>query len=343
MNRRTLLLGFVALLLLVPLAFLFLWDDALTTPAASPVTVGSVSPPPVAVAVAPDAPAVPAVPASAAAPAAAQASAAASAAAPAPIAAEPATAPAKAASPTTATRPPLRQINPAPVRRANAVANAAAPASRASQPGPNSTQLTVTSGPDRLTPMLTSAYASFQAGKLDAAEASYREVVKADPTQRDAWLGLAVIAHAGDRRTEAAEAYKQVLRLDPQNGTALTGLNNLDRSTNGSAEESRLRELLVAQPQSADLNHGLGLILAAEQRWSEAQPLFFKAHAAAPAEPQFAFNLAVAMDRMHKPELAKQYYRTALQLAKQRRAGFDVRAAEARLNALTETASPKAP
>ena len=49
------------------------------------------------------------------------------------------------------------------------------------------------------------------------------------------------------------------------------------------------------------------------------------------------------MDRMHKPELAKQYYRTALQLAKQRRAGFDVRAAEARLNALTETASPKAP
>ncbi len=338
-NRRTVLLGLVAVLLLVPLVFLFLWDNTLTQPA----PVAMVRVPPAAAVVAPVAPAVtdPAS-ASAAVPATAPVVAAASAAVP--VVAEQATATAVAtAKPRSAARPPLRPLIAAPVRRADAVASASAPAPRASASARNATQLTVTSGADRFTPMLAAAYASFQTGKLDAAEAAYREVVKADPTQRDAWLGLAVIAHAGDRRSEAAEAYQQVLRLDPRNGTALTGLNNLDRSTNGPTEESRLRELLVAQPQSADLNHGLGLLMAAEQRWAEAQPLFFKAHSVAPVEPQYAFNLAVALDRMHKPDLAKQYYRTALQLAQQRRAGFDVPAAQARLKALTETAPPKAP
>lgn len=351
-SRRTLLLVSLAALLMLPLVFLFVWGDALTGPA--PVAMKN---PPTPVVLAPTPPSQPAQAvaavgqvADAAASAAAAVAASAAAALPVPVPVTDAVkAVAKAVTPTThrsaatmGEKPPSapRDASPNLVRRAG---TAATPSARTTEAPAGAAKLTASPQVTRLDTLLASAYASFQAGKLEAAEAGYRDVVKADPTQRDAWLGLAVIAHAGNRKSEATDAYKQVLRLDPQNGTAITGLSNLDRSVHSPSEESRLRELLAAQPQSADLSHALGLILAAESRWAEAQPLFFKAHAVSPTEPQFAFNLAVALDRMHKPDVARQYYRTALQLAEGRRAGFDTAAARARLDALTAAATVKAP
>lgn len=175
------------------------------------------------------------------------------------------------------------------------------------------------------------AYAAYQAGKLDEANRLYREVLRADPTQRDAWLGLAVMAHADNRREPALDAYKRVLRLEPQNATALAGIIALNQDADEPRQESRLRELLARSPQEADLNHALGLVLSGEQRWPEAQPLFFKAHALAPQEPRFAYNLAVTLDHLRKPGLALQYYETALQLAQGKAAGFDEAGARNRL------------
>jgi Tfp pilus assembly protein PilF len=183
-------------------------------------------------------------------------------------------------------------------------------------------------------PKLESAYAAYQRGNPDEAVRLYQEVLKADPTQRDAWLGLAVIAHASNRREPAMDAYKRVLRLEPQNATALAGVNSLSSSVGEPQQESRLRELLARSPQEADLNHALALVLAGEQRWSEAQPLFFKAHTLAPQEPRFAYNLAVTLDHLRKPGLATQYYQTALALAQGKSPSFDESNARTRLAAL---------
>lgn len=184
---------------------------------------------------------------------------------------------------------------------------------------------------------MDSAYAAYQAGNATEAARLYREVLKADATQRDAWLGLAVIAHANNQLEPAMDAYRRVLRLEPQNATALAGVSSLSRSAGEPQQESRLRELLARSPQEADLNHALALVLSGEQRWSEAQPLFFKAHALAPKEPQFAYNLAVALDHMRKSSLAAQYYETALGLAQGKAAGFDEANARIRLAALRNT------
>lgn len=196
--------------------------------------------------------------------------------------------------------------------------------------------------PAKSTSLMDSAYAAYQAGQLGEATQLYREVLKADPTQRDAWLGLAVIAHASKQREPAMDAYKQVLRLDPQNATALAGVSSLmSRNAGEPQQESRLRELLARSPQEADLNHALGLVLSGEQRWSEAQPLFFKAHALAPQEPQFAYNLAVTLDHLRKSSLAAQYYETALGLAQGKVSGFDESSARSRLAALKSGASER--
>lgn len=188
--------------------------------------------------------------------------------------------------------------------------------------------------PARPASLMDSAYAAYQAG--DTAEASrlYREVLKSDATQRDAWLGLAVIAHAANQLEPAMDAYRRVLRLEPQNATALAGVSSISRAAGEPQQESRLRELLARSPQDADLNHALALVLSGEQRWSEAQLLFFKAHALAPKEPQFAYNLAVTLDHMRKTTLAAQYYETALALAQGKAAGFDELNARTRLAAL---------
>lgn len=181
---------------------------------------------------------------------------------------------------------------------------------------------------------MQAAYAAYQAGNPQEATRLYRDVLRQDPTQRDAWLGLAVIAHNSNQREAAMDAYKRVLRLEPQNATALAGLTSLNNNADEPRQESRLRELLARSPQEADLNHSLALVLSEQRRWSEAQQLFFKAHTLAPQEPQFAYNLAVALDQLRKSALAAQYYETALSLAQGKAASFDEARARTRLAAL---------
>ena len=188
---------------------------------------------------------------------------------------------------------------------------------------------------------MESAYAAYQSGNSQEAARLYRDVLKQDPTQRDAWLGLAVIAHNNNQREAATDAYKRVLRLEPQNSTALAGLTSLNNNADEPRQESKLRELLARSPQEAELNHSLALVLSGERRWSEAQQLFFKAHTLAPQEPQFAYNLAVTLDQLRRPALAAQYYETALNLAQDKAPAFDTARAQNRLAAL-RAASPAA-
>lgn len=330
-RRRQMMLAGIALLVAVPLVAFLLFGEAMfgsssglravNTPplpapvaanpvpaeaaAVAPASPASASPQPVALAMAtppsPDAPTPPPAPAPAVATSrmmAADASV---------RVAAPARNPAPRSAPARTARPAAAPVAP--------VANTSASSSRPAS-------------------LMDAAYAAYQAGNTVEAARLYREVLKADATQRDAWLGLAVIAHANNQLEPAMDAYRRVLRLEPQNATALAGVSSLSRAAGEPQQESRLRELLARSPQEADLNHALALVLSGEQRWSEAQPLFFKAHALAPKEPQFAYNLAVTLDHMRKSSLAAQYYETALGLAQGKAAGFDEANARARLAAL---------
>jgi tetratricopeptide (TPR) repeat protein len=210
------------------------------------------------------------------------------------------------------------------------------PASRDTSPS-----LSLTASVAKPDSLMVSAYAAYQAGNPAEASRLYREVLKADATQRDAWLGLAVIAHADKQREPALEAYKRVLRLEPQNATALAGLHSLSSHAGEPQQESQLRELLARSPEEPDLNHALGLFLSGVKRWSEAQPLFFKAHQLAPQEPRFAYNLAVTLDHLRRSSLAVQYYESSLLLAQDRDAGFNESSARSRLAVLQAAAAQR--
>ncbi len=168
---------------------------------------------------------------------------------------------------------------------------------------------------DPLFDRLRAAYAALQAGDAARAEPLYREVLAANPGSEDALLGLASLAARGGRWQEARELYREVQRLDPRNGTAAAALSALPGASATPATESALKDLLREQPDSAPLQFALGLRYVADQRWADAQAAFFEAVRHDPTNADYAFNLAVSLDRIGQDQAAASYYERAAELA----------------------------
>jgi tetratricopeptide (TPR) repeat protein len=81
--------------------------------------------------------------------------------------------------------------------------------------------------------------------------------------------------------------------------------------------------MIAAQPDAGFLQFALGNQYAAQGRWAEAQQAYFQAYASDPEHPDFAYNLAISLDRMHQTKLALEYYRRALALAETHPVSFD--------------------
>jgi uncharacterized protein HemY len=90
------------------------------------------------------------------------------------------------------------------------------------------------------------------------------------------------------------------------------------------AAESRVKSLIASQPEASFLHFTLGNQLAAQGRWAEAQQAYFQAYTSDTENADFAYNLAISLDRMHQPKPALEYYRRALALAAGRPASFDM-------------------
>ncbi len=186
---------------------------------------------------------------------------------------------------------------------------------------------------------LDAAWAAQQAGNLDRAKSFYLRVLSAEPGQVDAQLGLAVIAHARGDDAAARRGYRQVLESVPDHPRAWAGLAELAGDGEAAPIESRLRQLLADRP-SAPLHFALGNVLARQERWADAQQSYFAAASLEPDAADYAYNVAVALDRLGKSAAASPWYRRALdQAATGRAVRFDATAARARLE-LLQAASP---
>ncbi len=89
------------------------------------------------------------------------------------------------------------------------------------------------------------------------------------------------------------------------------------------AAESQLKNMIAAQPEASFLHFTLGNQYAAQGRWAEAQQAYFRAYSGDPDHPDFAYNLAVSLDKMHQAKPALEYYRRALTLAEGHPVSFD--------------------
>ncbi len=203
----------------------------------------------------------------------------------------------------------------------------------ASVPGPED-PIRITAAKLRVDPTLAHGYEAFSAGNLADARADYEAVLRKEPKNADALLGIAAVSLRQGRNDLAEEYYVRALEADPKNGLAQAGLISLHSQTDPVQAESRLKSLIAAQPDLAPLHFALGNLYARQGRWNEAQGAFFKAYTGDAENPDYLFNLAVSLDHLHQARLAAQYYTQALAAAKTRTANFDAAQATARLREL---------
>jgi len=251
------------------------------------------------------------------------------AAAPAAPAATPAVAPAAAAAPATAAAP-AGTIAPAQAKPA------AAARSRTAAPKDEEGALTVTRSAPQIHPQVAAGYAAYQAGDIAKARTEYQQVLREEPTNRDAMLGLAAVEMRSQRYDLANGYYQRILQADPRDPYAQAGLLALrSEQLDPVLVESRVKSLLAADREANVLYFTLGNQYAQQGRWAEAQQAYFKAFANNPDNADYAFNLAVSLDQLRQPKLALEYYRRALALAEKRSASFALETARTRVQQLS--------
>ncbi len=195
-----------------------------------------------------------------------------------------------------------------------------------------------TSGESSAADPALEAYNALARGDSANAQILYEQALQRNRQHIDAMLGLATIAQQRNDPVRAEQWYRRALDVDPREPNALAGLSALRQPTDAIQAESHLKNLLAQDPRNPQLHFSLGNQLAAQKRWNEAQQSFFNAHTLEPENPDFAYNLAISLDQMRQIKPATQYYRRALELARQKPAAFNMAQTEQRLRELTTIA-----
>jgi len=159
--------------------------------------------------------------------------------------------------------------------------------------------------------LLREAYAAYQSGDDVVALGKYNQVLELDPGNRNALLARAAISVHNNKSAAAIRDYRTLLLANPKDSLAMASLvtvaHFLPRET-----ETQLKLMIREEPESPYLNFALGNVYGAQDRWLEAQGLYFKALENNPEDPNYAYNLAVSLEHISKPKVAITYYQRAL-------------------------------
>jgi|GEM_PF-5740189 len=186
-------------------------------------------------------------------------------------------------------------------------------------------------------PLVQQAYRALLAGQANSAIDAYRSALARDARNCDALNGLGLIAaHSGDSR-EAARWFERCIAADPRNAYARIALTRLAAVSAPASAELGLRETLRRTPTDPSAHFALGNQFAQTGRWAEAQAAYFQASTLDQGNPDYLFNLAVALDQLGHASLAREQYGLALEAARLRPANFDRAAAAARRDILVAT------
>jgi len=174
--------------------------------------------------------------------------------------------------------------------------------------------ITKTKKEDPVSVLLQKAYKHYQAAEYVQSDALYKQVLLRDSRQHDALLGVAAIAVVNKDFTLAKNYYQQLLRYYPGDSIATSALVDLAKKQTTVASESQLKLLLREDPDAAHVHFSLGLLYANQGRAKESQQAFFDAFAR-DKKADYAYNLAVMLDKLGQQKAALNYYKQASDLS----------------------------
>lgn len=135
-----------------------------------------------------------------------------------------------------------------------------------------------------------------QLGRLDDAEALYRQVLAKQPGNADALHLLGILSHRRGRPAAAVELLQKAARRAPRDSRILNNLGQILKAAGNPDEaEKTFRRAIAFKPDFADAHNNLGTMLAARGRKEEAEACFQKALRLNPDHGPALYNFATVM------------------------------------------------
>jgi predicted O-linked N-acetylglucosamine transferase (SPINDLY family) len=154
-----------------------------------------------------------------------------------------------------------------------------------------------------------------QAGRLQQAEAIYRQILQTQPNHPDALHLLGVIAHQVGQHDTAISYIMQAIDHNAQAPEYHNNLAEVYRAQGKLSEAvTHYRQAVALRPDYAKAHNNLGAVLLEQGKLDEASMCCQKALAIEPGYPEAHYNLANALRARGKLEEAEAYYRQAVAL-----------------------------
>ncbi|VAW47829.1 hypothetical protein MNBD_GAMMA03-1937 [hydrothermal vent metagenome] len=172
--------------------------------------------------------------------------------------------------------------------------------------------------------ILAEAYLSYKQESYTAAQQAFESVLKINPSNEFALIGLGNTAVTEQNYLLAMEYYQQALLAHPSSLNAFEAIANIAGFIVLNEEwKTSLLGMVLDYPESAILQYALGNLYVGEQDWLAAQNAYFQAVSLEPENANYIVNLAVSLDQLGKYKLATKYYTEALSLIGIQAVNFD--------------------
>jgi Flp pilus assembly protein TadD len=161
--------------------------------------------------------------------------------------------------------------------------------------------------------MLEKGLKALMAGQYESAIAIYKTILAKQPLNRDAMFGLATAYHKAGQRTQARQAYSELLTKYP---SFQDGLNNFlmlaaEEAPKDALEE--LEQLAVRNPNYAPIFAQKASIYSRMGNTEKAVDNFIQAILIDPNNSAYKYNLATIYDRAGNREKARKLYAELLE------------------------------
>lgn len=182
---------------------------------------------------------------------------------------------------------------------------------------------------------LNTIYGQMARGDWTGAEQALRGILTQHPEHVDAMLALAGLYRLQSDREQSVLWQNRARTHAPEHPETLA--SQASDHANGlpaTQAETHLRTHIAHRPGATPLYFALGNQLAEQGRWHEAHQAYEQALRGDLDNPDYRYNLAVSLDRLHQRHLAGHHYRLAEQYRQSRPAFFSSHALQQRLNEL---------
>lgn len=172
--------------------------------------------------------------------------------------------------------------------------------------------INVTNRKDHVPTKLEMAYDALMSGQVEGAIALYKQVVEADPQNKQGLFGLATSYHRSGQLSDARATYIDLLKIHPDYWPAMNNFLVLAGEEAPENALKELRELEQINPEFSPIAAQIGMVYLQMGRMQDAVKYLSRAVILSPDNLGYRYNLAVVLDHAGYKSQAVRLYQQLL-------------------------------